>query len=519
MTMEQHNPALLTVTGEEAGGKLIRFLERRLEGNFPPAMFHKWIRTGQVRVNGKRAKPFLPLGAGDQVRLPPFALARIFTGAEGLIPAPAEGSPLGGDAAPGSDSRHVPLPSLAPCAPVGTPFLGADVPVVAMTADMLVVAKPAGLAVQGGSALTDSLVQRLADAYTHQPFTPAPVHRLDRATSGLVVIGMTHAGLQRLSALFATPQGVQKEYLAVVHGHWPHAPCVLSDTVEKREEKGFERMAVVRGGGMLAVPPEAARGLFPLDGGAMHLEDQEAVRSRVTTALAYPSLMVVVGIGVMLFLLAFVIPKIVVIFEQNKAALPLITVLLIKTSTLLRSGWWALLILGGGLVYLYRRLIRRESFRFKRDAWLLKLPLVGPLAVKLILSRFSRILGLLLSSGVPVIRALEITGEVVVNRRYRTALAGARLELAEGGSLSASLRDETLFPPLLVHMVAVGERGGTLEAMLSKAGAAFEKEFVAAVARVMSLLEPLLVLAMGLVVGTMVIAVLLPIFQLNQLIK
>ncbi len=274
--MEQHNPALLTVTGEEAGGKLIRFLERRLEGGFPPAMFHKWIRTGQVRVNGKRAKPFLPLGAGDQVRLPPFALPRVFTGAEGLIPAPAEGSPLGGDAAPGSASRHVPLPSLAPCAPVGTPFLGADVPVVAMTADMLVVAKPAGLAVQGGSALTDSLVQRLADAYTHQPFTPAPVHRLDRATSGLVVIGMTHAGLQRLSALFATPQGVQKEYLAVVHGHWPHAPCVLSDTVEKREEKGFERMAVVRGGGMLAVPPEAARGLFPLDGGAMHPEEAGA---------------------------------------------------------------------------------------------------------------------------------------------------------------------------------------------------------------------------------------------------
>jgi general secretion pathway protein F len=256
-----------------------------------------------------------------------------------------------------------------------------------------------------------------------------------------------------------------------------------------------------------------------LDRLADFLEDQEAVRSKVMTALAYPALMVVVGGGVMLFLLAFVIPKIVVIFEQSKAALPLITIILIKTSSLVRSGWWALLLLGGGLVYLYRRLIKRETFRFKRDAWLLRIPLLGPLTVKLILSRFSRILGLLLSSGVPVIRALEITGEVVVNRRYRAALAGARVELAEGGSLSASLRDGALFPPLLVHMVAVGERGGTLEAMLNKAGTAFEKEFVAAVARVMSLLEPLLVLAMGLVVGTMVIAVLLPIFQLNQLIK
>jgi general secretion pathway protein F len=256
-----------------------------------------------------------------------------------------------------------------------------------------------------------------------------------------------------------------------------------------------------------------------LDRLADFLEDQEAVRSRVMTALAYPALMVVVGAGVMLFLLAFVIPKIVVIFEQSKAALPFITILLIKTSALLRSGWWVLLLAAGCLVYGYRRLVRRESFRFRRDSLLLRIPLLGPLMIRLILSRFAKILGLLLSSGVPVIRALEITGDVVVNRRYRKALAGARVELAEGGSLSVSLRDGTLFPPLLVHMVAVGERGGTLEAMLAKAGAAFEKEFVAAVARVMSLLEPLLVLAMGLVVGTMVIAVLLPIFQLNQLIK
>lgn len=256
-----------------------------------------------------------------------------------------------------------------------------------------------------------------------------------------------------------------------------------------------------------------------LDRLADFLEDQEAVRSRIVSSLAYPALMVLVGSGIMLFLLAFVIPKIVVIFEQNKAALPLITVLLIKTSALLRNGWPFLLVGGAALVYGYRKLIRRETVRFRRDAWLLRLPLIGPLTSKLILSRFARILGLLMSSGVPVIRALEITGEVVVNRRYRTALADARIELAEGGSLSSSLRDAALFPPMLVHMVAVGERGGTLEEMLAKAGAAFEKEFVTAVTRFMALLEPLLVLAMGLAVGTVVVAVLLPIFQLNQLVR
>lgn len=256
-----------------------------------------------------------------------------------------------------------------------------------------------------------------------------------------------------------------------------------------------------------------------LDRLADFLEDQEAVRSRVLTSLAYPALMVIVGTGVMLFLLAFVIPKIVVIFEQNKATLPFITILLIKVSTLLRKGWWALAAAGFGVVYAYRKLIVQETVRLKRDIWLLRIPLVGPLLIKLILSRFAKILGLLLSSGVPMIKAMEITGEVVVNRRFREVLLKAREELAEGGSLSAALRDTTLFPPLLVHMVAVGERGGNLEAMLTKAGSAFEKEFVASVARFMSLLEPLMVLTMGVVVGTVVVAVLLPIFQLNQLVN
>ena len=249
------------------------------------------------------------------------------------------------------------------------------------------------------------------------------------------------------------------------------------------------------------------------------LEDQQAVKSRITAALAYPILMTVVGGGVMLFLLGFVIPKIVVIFEQNRAALPLITLLLIKTSALIRQGWWLLLILAVAGVWAYRKLIRRERFRLRRDRLLLRLPLTGHLLRTLILSRFARVLGLLLASGVPVIRATEITGDVVVNRVYRTFLHGARERLAEGAGFSQTLTGSGLFPPLLVHMIAVGEKGGELEAMLLKAGAAFEKEFETAVTRAMSLLEPLLVLAMGVTVGTVVVAVLLPIFQLNQLVK
>ncbi len=252
---------------------------------------------------------------------------------------------------------------------------------------------------------------------------------------------------------------------------------------------------------------------------AEFLEDQQAITTKAMTALIYPALMVVVGTSVMLFLLAFVIPKIVVVFESNKATLPFITIVLITVSSLLHRFWWLLVLLVIAAVMYYRKKMQDEAMRLKRDRFLLKLPLVGPLWQRLILSRFAKVLGLLLQSGVPVIKALDITSAVVVNREYRAYLELVKAKLAEGGSLAGSLKESPLFPPLLVHMVGVGERGGQLEQMLLKAGTAFEKEFDSSVTRSMALLEPLLILAMGISVGFVVIAVLLPIFQLNQLIK
>ncbi|GFO69377.1 type II secretion system protein GspF [Geomonas limicola] len=248
-------------------------------------------------------------------------------------------------------------------------------------------------------------------------------------------------------------------------------------------------------------------------------EDQAEVRSRVTTALAYPILMVLVGGGVMLFLLAFVVPKIVAVFQESKATLPFITLFLIQVSNLVRKGWWFLIILGVAISFGFKKLGKQEAFLQKRDRFLLKLPLIGQLWQRLILSRFAKVLGLLLASGVPIIKALEITGEAVVNREYKNYLAQAREALIQGGSFSGALKGSVLFPPLLTHMTAVGEKSGELDQMLIKAGNAFEKEFNANVTRAMALLEPLLVLGMGLCVGFVVLAVLLPIFQLNQLVK
>jgi general secretion pathway protein F len=249
------------------------------------------------------------------------------------------------------------------------------------------------------------------------------------------------------------------------------------------------------------------------------LEEQDQVRSRVSSALAYPILMMLVGGGVMLFLLTAVIPKIVTIFEDSKAALPLITIALIKLSHFLRGWWWLPTGLIIASVPLYRKAMLRDDLRLKRDTLLLKLPLAGGMLQRLILSRFARVLGLLLAAGVPIIRALEITSEVLVNRVYRTFLQGVMEEVAQGGSLSGSLRKSPLFPPLLVHLTGVGEKGGALEEMLLKAGIAYEREFNTRLTRLMGLMEPLLVLAMGVGVGIVVMAVLLPIFEMNQLVK
>lgn len=252
---------------------------------------------------------------------------------------------------------------------------------------------------------------------------------------------------------------------------------------------------------------------------AEFLESQDAVRGKVVTSLAYPILMLIVGTGVMIFLLAFVIPKIVAVFENNRAALPLITVVLIKTSVAVRKGWWGAVVLVIALAAVWRKVRNKEEVKLWRDRLVLRLPLIGTVVQHLVLSRFAKVLGLLLMSGVPVIRAMEITGEVVANRVYRSFLQRTKEDLIQGSSLSQGLKDSPLFPPLLVHMVGVGEKSGQLENMLLKAGDAFQKEFDSSISRFMALLEPMLVLGMGLGVGIVVVAVLLPIFQLNQLIR
>ena len=240
----------LEVAASEDGMKLLRFLERRLAERVPNAALHKWIRSGQVRVNGGRSKPFSRLAVGDLVRLPPFALTRNLDAQSGAqVGDPTAESPGREGAFPYSSASPVPARPPDPLTD-----LGPDIRIVGRTPRLLVLAKPAGLPCQPGSGHADSLSARLAAAFAGAPFIPAPAHRIDRHTSGLVAVGLSHSEQRRLHALFASG-GVRKEYLAWVWGDWTlPGPCLLEDRLVKQSAAGRESMTALPGGRLVPLP-------------------------------------------------------------------------------------------------------------------------------------------------------------------------------------------------------------------------------------------------------------------------
>ena len=226
--------ATICVTSAESGLKLLSFLEKRLESTVPPVpqgQLHRWVRTGQVRVNKKRAKPFMRLQEGDSVRVPPFARMREVTETSSVFP-----SLFTDDGEPKILWRS---------------DAGAALTVVGHTSTILALHKPAGLAAQPGSGLTESVSQVLADIFAGCPYTPAPAHRLDRHTSGLLLAGLTHAAQEQLCGWFSQKDSLVKEYLTWVQGAWPldtapQAGIELCDHIRKEAgPDGKERMVVV----------------------------------------------------------------------------------------------------------------------------------------------------------------------------------------------------------------------------------------------------------------------------------
>jgi general secretion pathway protein F len=249
-------------------------------------------------------------------------------------------------------------------------------------------------------------------------------------------------------------------------------------------------------------------------------ESQQALRTKIRSALAYPLFMFFIGSGVLFFLVTFVVPNITNIFREMHQALPGITVFLIVVSGFLKSFWWVmvsiLLVAFTGLRYAIRK---TRLGRRRWDGFMLRAPLFGELNRKIAVARFSRTLGTLLQSGVPLLSALDIAKNVVNNTLLAEQIARAAKDVEEGQSLSSPLSGNDFFPSIAVEMIAAGEASGNMEAMLFRIADAYEKEVEANVLLVTSLLEPAMILVMGAVVGFIVVSILLPIFEMNQLVR
>ncbi len=249
------------------------------------------------------------------------------------------------------------------------------------------------------------------------------------------------------------------------------------------------------------------------------MEGQARLKGKVMASLAYPVLMAFIGTVLVGFLMVAVVPKVTAIFENLGQALPWYTSLLIFVSSVLSNYWWLMFLCAGGGFWWLRRWKSKPEGQLKWDTLKLKLPLFGRLNLLVAVSRFTRTLATLLASGVQLLAAMEIGKNVLENARLEGVVKEAIGSIREGESIAEPLKRSGQFPPMVTHMIAVGERSGQLEQMLENVSRAYEADVETKVAALTSLLEPLMILIMGGVVGFIAMAILMPMVQMNELVQ
>lgn len=252
---------------------------------------------------------------------------------------------------------------------------------------------------------------------------------------------------------------------------------------------------------------------------ADYTESHQQLRQKLSLALIYPAILTAVALTIVIGLLTYVVPQVVQVFENIGQKLPVLTRALIALSNFLREYGLLLglaLLVGGVSVHL---LLHRPAARFRFHQLLLALPLIGRLVRGVNAARFARTFSILTASSVPVLEGLRISAEVISNLPMRRAVEEAAIRVREGASLNKSLEQTRLFPPMLINLIASGEASGNLGDMLERAATSQEREMETLMAALMGLFEPLLIVAMGAIVLVIVLAILLPIFDLNQLVK
>lgn len=264
-----------------------------------------------------------------------------------------------------------------------------------------------------------------------------------------------------------------------------------------------------------------ASGQFPAVSGRLAdvLESEVARRSQIISALTYPIVLTFVAIGVVLFLLLYVVPKLSGVFESLGNDLPAPTVLLLAFTTFLTKQWYIVIGLIVGIVVSYRLWAATESGALTRDKLILRIPILGTVIRKAVVSRFARVLSTLVFGGVPILESLSIAGQSAGNRVFKESSNQVADDVRDGRSIAESMRNSGTFPPVITHMVAIGEETGDLPKMLGRVADSLDFEVDNGMRRLTALVEPLIVLAMGGFVGFVVLAVLLPIVAAQDLVK
>ncbi|MBX2884442.1 MAG: type II secretion system inner membrane protein GspF [Granulosicoccus sp.] len=252
---------------------------------------------------------------------------------------------------------------------------------------------------------------------------------------------------------------------------------------------------------------------------ADYFEDRQAANATVKKALIYPSMLVVASVGIVAFLLGYVVPQVVQVFDSMNQELPALTRGMLAASAFVREWGLIVLIATVILVIVFQRAMQGEAFKMRVHRLLLKIPLFSKLIRGFNASQFARTLSILAASGVPVLEALEIASQVITNRPMREAVKVASAQVREGSTLSKALERSGYFPPMLLHLIASGESSGKLDTMLEKAATHQERELDSTMAIFLGLFEPVVILIMGGVVLTIVLGILLPIFEMNQLVS
>jgi general secretion pathway protein F len=252
---------------------------------------------------------------------------------------------------------------------------------------------------------------------------------------------------------------------------------------------------------------------------ADYTESRQVLRQKVVLAFVYPAIVTVVALMVVMGLLVYVVPQVVSVFQQSHQTLPLLTRMLIGLSSTLQETWFYLLAVLFGAGFFIRTLLKREEILFQWHRRLLRIPMLGRLVRGLNTARMASTLAILTGSGVPLLVSLQAAAGVVTNLPMRRALEDAAKKVREGVTLSRALAVSGLFPPILVHLIASGESSGKLDAMLARAAIQQEQEIGNYTSVLTSLMEPVLILVMGVIVLTIVLAILMPIIEMNQMVR